>query len=520
MSKQKRTGFPYRLLRVQLLLFVLLLIPAILLAVRYPALCLSLGRSAMARGDDERAIRYLARSDTEEARLLLNDLQERRAGTLLDAGAYEEAQALLAELGVTDPSDERVAACLYGRAAEKLSANDFAGARELFASVPAYRDAAERKRQCERELAYAAFENGDTETALSYIRMDPQNADMQNLQTMIYLAQAKERLASDDPQSGLALLLRLWQDGKDVQSELLAAQRQLFPDLYGDKDDAYLLEQLQQMDETRLEARNERLEILMSLPRDVIAVGNEHTVLLRTDGTVLASGDNQYGQCDVSGWTDVIAVAAGAYHTLALRADGTVLATGDNRYGQCDTEEIRNAVEINAYGFDTAIRLSDGTILCLGAHTFSGYDAWPETGDLTLGGYALLGLGADGTAFSTAASYLTEDFRALIALDAAGNYAAGVTEDGRVVTSALSAPDWDNIITVSASASGLAGLTADRTVKLWLREPADYAAVTERHDAVSVAFSGRHLAVLLEDGTLLVCGDNSAGQCDLNGAHR
>lgn len=33
---------------------------------------------------------------------------------------------------------------------------------------------------------------------------------------------------------------------------------------------------------------------------------------------------------------NIVSIAAGCAHTLALREDGTVLAAGDNRYGQCD----------------------------------------------------------------------------------------------------------------------------------------------------------------------------------------
>ena len=64
------------------------------------------------------------------------------------------------------------------------------------------------------------------------------------------------------------------------------------------------------------------------------------------------------------------------------------------------------------------------------------------------------------------------------------------------------------------------GLTEDHTVRFWLREPGDYEAITVRSDAVAIAFSGRHAAALLEDGTLLVCGENDLGQCGLSGAHR
>ena len=49
-----------------------------------------------------------------------------------------------------------------------------------------------------------------------------------------------------------------------------------------------------------------------------IAGGACHTVALRADGTVVAVGDHEYDQCDVSGWQDIVAVACGDYHTIGL----------------------------------------------------------------------------------------------------------------------------------------------------------------------------------------------------------
>ncbi len=46
-------------------------------------------------------------------------------------------------------------------------------------------------------------------------------------------------------------------------------------------------------------------------PKNIIAAGYRHTIGLKSDGTVVAVGDNKYGQCDVSGWHDIVAVAGG-----------------------------------------------------------------------------------------------------------------------------------------------------------------------------------------------------------------
>lgn len=72
-----------------------------------------------------------------------------------------------------------------------------------------------------------------------------------------------------------------------------------------------------------------------AIPKDIIAAGCRHTVGLNSDGTVTAVGDNKYGQCNVSGWRDMVSIAAGCVHTLGVKSDGTV-AVGDNEYSQCD----------------------------------------------------------------------------------------------------------------------------------------------------------------------------------------
>ena len=69
--------------------------------------------------------------------------------------------------------------------------------------------------------------------------------------------------------------------------------------------------------------------------------GYNHTVGLKADGTVVATGNNEFGQCNVGNWTDIVAISAGYNHTVGLKADGTVVATeylGDYNSGQCDVE--------------------------------------------------------------------------------------------------------------------------------------------------------------------------------------
>jgi hypothetical protein len=44
------------------------------------------------------------------------------------------------------------------------------------------------------------------------------------------------------------------------------------------------------------------------------------------------------GQCDVSSWTNIAQIAAGYEHTVVLKSNGTVAATGNNNHGQCQVD--------------------------------------------------------------------------------------------------------------------------------------------------------------------------------------
>eukprot|EP00959_Pyramimonas_sp_CCMP1952_P239032 4995528-Pyramimonas_sp.AAC.1 len=76
----------------------------------------------------------------------------------------------------------------------------------------------------------------------------------------------------------------------------------------------------------------------------MVAAGAAHTVLLRSDGTALACGHNDVGQCDVpalgGGGLTYTQAAAGYAHTVLLRSDGTAVACGRNAFGQCDVPAL------------------------------------------------------------------------------------------------------------------------------------------------------------------------------------
>ena len=103
---------------------------------------------------------------------------------------------------------------------------------------------------------------------------------------------------------------------------------------------------------------------------DIVSVSNTfyHVVGLKSDGTVVACGDNDCGQCDVGGWTDIVAVSAGMNFTLGLKSDGTVVACGNNDDGQCDVGGWSNIVEIDAGYYHSTGITADGSVVATGAN--------------------------------------------------------------------------------------------------------------------------------------------------------
>jgi hypothetical protein len=128
-----------------------------------------------------------------------------------------------------------------------------------------------------------------------------------------------------------------------------------------------------------------------------IAAGQEHSLALQSDGTLLAWGLDDFGQLgddavldnkglpmpvDTTLANNIVAIAAGSRHSLALKSDGTLLAWGRDTAGQLGIGGIPNSaskqatpvvvtgandiVAIAAGGSHSLALKSDGTLLAWG----------------------------------------------------------------------------------------------------------------------------------------------------------
>jgi len=130
-----------------------------------------------------------------------------------------------------------------------------------------------------------------------------------------------------------------------------------------------------------------------------VTSGLQHSVAVRSDGTVWTWGDNGHGQLGngrrhaaprkVPGIDNVIEVAAGDRHTLALKKDGTVWSWGDNEQGQLGdaSGSVGRTEPARVAGLEGVTAISAGDSVSA---------ALRSDGTLWQFGYGFIGGGADG----------------------------------------------------------------------------------------------------------------------------
>jgi alpha-tubulin suppressor-like RCC1 family protein len=286
-----------------------------------------------------------------------------------------------------------------------------------------------------------------------------------------------------------------------------------------------------------------------------VAAGELHAVALRADGTVVAWGSNADGQLGigvpggtfaipqtVSGLTDVTAIAVGTDHSLALRNDGTVWAWGGNdvcQLGQNDTAPRATATQVQGLANVTAIfsgrahslaLRSDGAILAWGRNNAG-----------------QLGLGNTVASVCQPARVTALDGRGVVELAGGGSHTLARTSLGAVLGwgsnsggQTGTAPPGSGNVLVPTVVPGLLNVTAlsagnthsvalrnDGTIRTWgnasrgrlgngtdsVTQSTSTPQVPNVSTVVAVAGGFNFSLVLLQDGKVGCFGSNLTAQC-------
>ena len=188
-----------------------------------------------------------------------------------------------------------------------------------------------------------------------------------------------------------------------------------------------------------------------NMNRETIRAGEYHTVCLKSDGTVVAVGDNSKGQCDVSGWRDIVSVSAGESHTVGLKSDGTVIATGDRSYGRCNVYGWRDIVSISAGKRYTVGLKSNGTVVAVGDNGDGQCDVsdWQDIVSVSAGFLHTVGLKSDGTVVAvgdnSCAQCDVSAWRGIDSVSAGGWHTIGLKSNGTVIVAGDHSYDQGNV---------------------------------------------------------------------------
>ena len=220
---------------------------------------------------------------------------------------------------------------------------------------------------------------------------------------------------------------------------------------------------------------------------DIIAVscGPFFTVGLKENGRVVATGRNEFGRCSVSSWRDIAAISAGPRHTVGLRTDGTVLATGQNKRGECNVGKWRDIVHVSAGYMCTFGIKKDGKVLVVGSikendmqhltNTLDIVNPYPFRTLALMKNGRLAALGQENTLKNSIAKW-----RGILQISAGPDYFAGLFKGGSVrilayywLSSGIERTpmDWRDIAAIAAGRFHLLGVKKDGSIVSAMMHP-------------------------------------------------
>ena len=243
-------------------------------------------------------------------------------------------------------------------------------------------------------------------------------------------------------------------------------------------------------------------QVQRSSASGTLAGGENHSLAVKSDGSVWAWGDNTYGQLgtgtttssttpvQVSGLSGATAVAAGDISSAALKSDGSVRTwgyNGDGELGNGTTTSTSSPVQVS--GLSGVTQLAAGNYHVLALKSDGTVVAW---------GFNYAGELGDGTTTSRTAPVAVNGLAGVVQVAAGGlpccaGHSVALKADGTVWTwgynkhGQLGIGVTGSVITTPTEVSGLSGV-------------------------IQIAANGDNTYALKSDGTVWAWGDDSYGQ--------
>ena len=247
--------------------------------------------------------------------------------------------------------------------------------------------------------------------------------------------------------------------------------------------------------------------------------------------SIVAWGDNGYGQCDVpSPNENFVAIDASYHHSLGLKEDSTIVAWGYNAQGQCDVPEPNeNFIAISAGNAHSLGLKEDGSIMSWGWYLHGQCDV-PEPNEdfvaLAGGGFHSLGLKGDGSieawGFNNEGQCdVPTPNSGFVVVAAGGEHSLGLKTDSSIVAWGNNDEGQCNVPLPNTSFVAIAigwdyslGLKEDGSIVAWGNNNQGQCNVPST-SFVSITCGGSHSLGLKSDGSIVAWGSNNYSQCNV-----
>ena len=280
--------------------------------------------------DDAKSV-FEALKDYADAEKMAKESAYQKGEKQLADGQFDDAKATFESLEDYADAQTKAKEAVYQKGEKLLAAKDYDGAIAAYQAAGDYSDATTKAREAQYQKGESLIAVGDYDGAAAYYLSIEAYSWAQEAQ----YAKGERLLAAGD-YDGATAAYQAAGDYSDASMKAKEAQYAKGESLLAEQDNEAAAQAFASGVGYRDALKRSYQIRYRDLHEGKIAAGGYHAVGLKADRMVVATGYNWYGECKVSGWTDIVSIAAGGEHTVGLKADGTVVATGENGDGRCN----------------------------------------------------------------------------------------------------------------------------------------------------------------------------------------